>query len=214
MMSEIGIFLLFSVIWEVMITILLCKKSVKLLKKNYTVEKQMKLNVIPNNMEKNMWLSCLVIIWFSFTVSNLCQAVWTSVWVISQMRLLKYTLHPVKKKGVYPYDYMCSFDKLNDTQLPEKEYEHAQKVWETSNLKTIGDYHDLYLGYDVLLLANVFEIIRSTCLQCFKLKPCHYFTSPGLSWDAMLKMTDIKLELMTDIDIFQFIEKGTCYGIS
>lgn len=174
----------------------------------------MKLNVIPNNMEKNMWLSCLVIIWFSFTVSNLCQAVWTSVWVISQMRLLKYTLHPVKKKGVYPYDYMCSFDKLNDTQLPEKEYEHAQKVWETSNLKTIGDYHDLYLGYDVLLLANVFEIIRSTCLQCFKLKPCHYFTSPGLSWDAMLKMTDIKLELMTDIDIFQFIEKGTCYGIS
>ena len=98
-------------------------------KKNYTVEKQMKLNVIPNNMEKNMWLSCLVIGWFSLTVSNLCQAVWTSVWVISQMRLLKYTLHPVKKKWVYPYDYMCSFDKLNDTQLPEKEYEHAQKVW-------------------------------------------------------------------------------------
>ena len=67
---------------------------------------------------------------------------------------------------------------------------------------------------DVLLLADVFENFRNVCLQYYKLDPCHYFTSPGLSWDAMLKMTDIKLELMTDIDMFQFIKKGMRGGIS
>ena len=78
----------------------------------------------------------------------------------------------------------------------------------------MGDYHDLYLKSDILLLADVFENFRKTCLQYYKLDPCHYFTSPGLSWDAMLKMTDIKLELMVDIDMFQFIEKGMRGGIS
>ena len=78
----------------------------------------------------------------------------------------------------------------------------------------MGDYHDLYLGSDVLLLANVFENFRKTCLQYYKLDPCNYLTSPGLSWDAMLKMTNRKLELMTDIDMFQFIEKGLRGGIS
>ena len=78
----------------------------------------------------------------------------------------------------------------------------------------MGEYHDLYLGSDVLLLTDVFESFRKTCLQYYKLDPCHYFTSPGLSWDAMLKMTNIKLELMTDIDMFQFIEKGMRGGVS
>ena len=78
----------------------------------------------------------------------------------------------------------------------------------------MGEYHNLYLTSDVLLLADVFENFRKTCLEYYKLDPCHYFTSPGLSWDAMLKMTDIKLELMTVIDMFQFIEKGLRGGIS
>ena len=78
----------------------------------------------------------------------------------------------------------------------------------------MGQYHDFYLKSDILLLADVFENFRKTCLQSYKLDPCHYFTSLGLSWDAMLKMTDIKLELMTDIDMFQFIEKGMRGGIS
>ena len=63
-------------------------------------------------------------------------------------------------------------------------------------MKTMGEYHDLYLKSDILLLADVFENFRKTCLQYYKIDPCHYFTSPGLSWDAMLKMTGIKLELM------------------
>ena len=78
----------------------------------------------------------------------------------------------------------------------------------------MGEYHDLYLKSDILLLADVFENFRKTCLEYYKLDPCHYFTSPELSWDAMLKMTKIKLELMTDIDMFQFIEKGLRGGIS
>ena len=81
-------------------------------------------------------------------------------------------------------------------------------------IKTMGEYHDLYLVSNVLLLADVFENFRRTCMQYYKLDLCHYFTSPGLSWDAMLKMTNIKLELMTDIDMFQFIKKGMHGGVS
>ncbi|XP_068749377.1 uncharacterized protein [Montipora capricornis] len=134
----------------------------------------------------------------------------------------------MSQKGVYPYDFMDSFDKfneklpskedfysiLNDEHITDDQYKHAQNVWNTFNLKNMGEYHDLYLKSDILLLADVFENFRKTCLQYYKLDPCHYFTSPGLSWDAMLKMTDIKLELMTDIDMFQFIEKGMRGGIS
>ena len=87
-------------------------------------------------------------------------------------------------------------------------------MWNTFSLKTMGEYHDLYLKSDILLLADVFENFRKTCLEYYKLDPCHYFTSPGLSWDAMLKMTGIKLELMVDIDMFQFIEKGMRGGTS
>ena len=149
---------------------------------------------------------------------------------------LKYTskmfkdkkLNLMARKGVYPYDYMDSFEKFN-SPIPQKEeffsilnnkhisnedYEHAKNIWNTFNLKNMGEYHDLYLKSDILLLADVFENFRKTCLEYYKLDPCHYFTSPGLSWDAMLKMTDIKLELMTDIDMFQFIEKGLRGGIS
>ena len=78
----------------------------------------------------------------------------------------------------------------------------------------MGEYHDHCLVSDVLLLTDVFENFRKTYMQYYKLDPCHYFTSPGLRWDAMLKMTDIKLELMTDINMFQFIEKGMSCGVS
>ena len=149
---------------------------------------------------------------------------------------LKYTskmfkdnkLKLMAKKGVYPYDFMDSFKTfdeqlpskeeffsiLNDKHISDKDYEHAKRVWKTLKCKTMGDYHDYYLASDVVLLSDVFENFRKTCLEYYKLDPCHYFTSPGLSWDAMLKMTNIELELMTDIDMFQFIEKGLRGGIS
>ena len=135
----------------------------------------------------------------------------------------------MSQKGVYPYDHMDSFEKFDQTELATKdqfysvlndqhimndEYNHAKRVWKTFNIYTMGEYHDLYLKSDVLLLADVFENFRKTCLQYYKLDPCHYFTSPGLSWNAMLKLTNIKLELITDVDMFQFIEKGMHGGVS
>ena len=106
------------------------------------------------------------------------------------------------------------YSVLNNQHITNEEYDHARKVFQTFNIKTMGKYHDLYLKSDVLLLADVFESFRNTCLQYYKSNPCYYFTSPVLTWDTMLKMTDIKLELMIDVDMFQFIEKGMRGGVS
>ena len=78
----------------------------------------------------------------------------------------------------------------------------------------MGNYHDNYLKKDVLLLANVFEKFIAACLKFYRLDPCHYFSSPGLVWNAMLKMTGIKLEKISDIDKYLFIEQGFREGIS
>ena len=135
----------------------------------------------------------------------------------------------ILRKGVYPYEYMDSFERFNETSLPPKEafysklkdehisdddYENAKKVWEAYECKTLGDYHDLYLATDTLHLADVFENFRKTCLKHYGLDPTHYYTSPGLSWDALLKYTGIKLELLTDSNMYLFIEKGMRGGIS
>ena len=200
-------------------------------------EKQdLNINAIPNNMEKYMAFmlgnNLTFIDSFQFMSSSLDKLVSNlpkdDLIYTSQVFKGK-RLNLMSQKGVYPYDFMDSFEKFDQTELPTKdkfysilndqhitddEYDHAKKVWKTFKIKTMGEYHDLYLGSDVLLLADVFESFRKTCLQYYKLDPCHYFTSPGLSWDAMLKMTNIKLELMTDIDMFQFIEKGMRGGVS
>ena len=81
-------------------------------------------------------------------------------------------------------------------------------------MNRMGDYHDLYIKTDVLLLADIFGKFISTCLEYYKLDPCHYFSSPGLSCDAILKMTKIKLELISNTDRDLFIEKGMRIGIS
>ena len=198
-------------------------------------EKQMNINAIPNNMEKYMAFMLgnhlTFIDSFQFMSSSLEKLVSNlpkeSFKYTSQLYMGK-ELDLMTRKGVYPYDFMDSFDKfntglpakedfysiMNDEHITDDDYKHAQTVWKTFKLDNMGEYHNLYLKTDVLLLADVFENFRKTCLQYYKLDPCHYFTSPGLSWDAMLKMTDIKLELMTDIDMFQFIEKGLRGGIS
>ena len=78
----------------------------------------------------------------------------------------------------------------------------------------MGDYHDNYLKKYVLLLADVFETFIDTCLKYYGLDPCHYFSSPGVSWDAMLKMTGVQLEKISDIGKYLFIEKWLGGGIS
>jgi hypothetical protein len=135
----------------------------------------------------------------------------------------------VLRKGIYPYDYMDSFDRFDEPQLPpieafhsllkkegisETDYAHAQNVFQQFNMTSLGSYHDLYIKADVLLLADVFEAFRTTCLQQYELDPCHFYTSPGLSWASLLKMTGVELELIRDIDQMLMIEAGIRGGIS
>ena len=130
-------------------------------------------------------------------------------------------------KGVYPYKYMDNWDhfaepklppkeafysKLSDAHISDEDYTHVQKVWKAFGCKTLGKYSDLYCRTDVLLLADVFEMFRKTCLHQYGLDPAHYYTSPGLSWDALLKKTGVELELLTDYDQHLFIEKGLWGG--
>ncbi|XP_053202895.1 uncharacterized protein LOC128387677 [Panonychus citri] len=132
-------------------------------------------------------------------------------------------------KGCLPYEYMDSWDKFNETNLPsidafyshlsrktidESTYTNLQKIWDHFNCQNLGDFHDIYLKVDVLLLASIFENFRSTSLKQFGLDPCHYFSTPGLTWDAALKVTKTKLDLLTDIDMILMIENGIRGGIS
>ena len=106
------------------------------------------------------------------------------------------------------------FSKLNNSHISNEEYEYAQLIWNEFKCKNMRDYHDLYLRTDVFLLADVFENFRETCLKNYKLDPAQYFTTPGLAWDALLKKTKIKLDLLTDIDMLQMVEKGVRGGVS
>ena len=135
----------------------------------------------------------------------------------------------LQQKGIYPYEYMDAFGRFDETQLPEKEkfysslsgegitdeeYAHAQEVWATFGCQTLGNYHDLYVATDVFLLADVFENFRGVCQEKYGLDPAHYYTAPGLSWDALLKKTGVELELLTDLDMHLFIERGMRGGIT
>ena len=93
-----------------------------------------------------------------------------------------------------------------DGHINDEDYLTCKKIWNEFNMKNMGDYHDHYLKKDVLLLADVFEKFIDKCLKLYKLDACHYFSSPGLSWDGMLKMTGVKLEKIIDIDMYLFIE--------
>ena len=103
---------------------------------------------------------------------------------------------------------------LNMSNISEYDYKHAQKVWKEFELKNLGEYHDLHLKTDVLLLSNVFEAFRSTWLQHYKLDPTHFYTLPGLAWQASLKKTGVRLELLTDPDMFLMFERGSRGGLT
>ena len=140
---------------------------------------------------------------------------------ILQCDLNKFTL--LLRKGVYPYEYMDSWEKFDETTLPPKEafysnlnledisdedYAHAQKVWDVFEIKNRGEYHDLYVQSDTLLLADVFENFRNKCLEIYELDPIYFVSAPGLAWQVCLKKTGVKLELITDNDMMLMIEEG------
>ena len=104
--------------------------------------------------------------------------------------------------------------KKSDGHISLKDYLTCEKIWDKFDIKDMGDYHNHYLKKDALLLADVFKKFIDTCLKFYGLDPRHYFSFPELSWDAMLKMTGVKLENILNIDKYLFIEKGLRGGIS
>ena len=127
------------------------------------------------------------------------------------------------RKGVYPYDYVDCLKKLDETSLPPKEnfyskltregitdedYQHSHAVWKEFNIESMKNYHKLYNMSDVLLLADIFENVRSICMNHYGLDQAWYFSAPGLTRDATLKITKVQLELLSDPDMLLMIESG------
>ena len=132
------------------------------------------------------------------------------------------------RKGIYPYEYIDSRKKVNENTILPKEafyselnlegiidadYEHVKKVWKAFETKNLGEYHDFYVQCDTLSLADVFENFRDKCIEVYELDPAHFLSAPGLAWQACLKKTKAKLELLTNIDMLLMVGKGIRGGI-
>ncbi|CAB4007494.1 Gastrula zinc finger [Paramuricea clavata] len=178
---------------------------------------KMNINVVPNNMEKyisfSLGKSLVFIDSIQFMASSL-EALVSNLspedFRIVGKRWTGEDFKLVTQKGIFPYEYLDDISKLNVEGLPnrdkfysslyesevkEEDYQRALKVWDHFKMKTMRDYHDLYLETDVLLLADVFENFRRTCLENYKLDPAHYISAPSLSWDAFLKQSGEEIEL-------------------
>ena len=129
----------------------------------------------------------------------------------------------VLRKGANPFEYIDSRKKFNENTIPPKEafyselnleginnedHEHVKKVWEAFEIKSLGEYHDLYVHCDTLLLADVFENFRDKCIAIHELDPAHFLSAPGLAWKAYLKKAKVELQLLTNIDMLLIVEKG------
>ena len=132
------------------------------------------------------------------------------------------------RKGVYPYEHMDEWNKFDEKELPSKEsfysnltmedindtdYAHANNVFKKIDIKNLGEYHDLYVRSDTLLLADLFENFRNACMKNYELDSTHFVSLPGLAWQACLKKTNVELELITDYDMLLMIEDGIRGGI-
>ena len=132
------------------------------------------------------------------------------------------------RKGVYPYEYMDTWERFNEISLPSKEdfysnlnmedisdidYRHANNVFKRFILENLGDYHNLYVQSDTLLLADVFNNFRNMCIKEYELDPAHFLSLPRLAWQACLKKTNIELELSTNYDMLLMVEEGIRGGI-
>ena len=120
------------------------------------------------------------------------------------------------RKSVYPYDHMNEWERFKEIALPKREklynrlnieditevdYVHAKKVYKDFEIKNLGEYRDLYLKSNVLLLADVFENFRKTVLEIYELDPAKFISTPSLVWKTALKKTQVKLDLIADTDM-------------
>ena len=132
------------------------------------------------------------------------------------------------RKGVYPYEYADTWERFSEISLPSKEdfysnfsmedisdidYRHANNVFKVFKLENLGDYHDLYVQSDTLLLADVFNNFRDMCLKEYELDSAHFLSLPGLAWQVCLRKTNIELELLTDYDMLLMVGEGIRRGI-
>ena len=135
----------------------------------------------------------------------------------------------MKRKGVFPYEWLTTtekfkcenlppkedfFSKLNQEGISQNDHDFAQNVWQEFQMKNMGEFHDKYLLADVLLLADVIQEFRKVCKKHYDLDPPWFFTSPGLAWEAALKESKVKMDLLTDPDQLLFFERGIRGGIS
>ena len=112
------------------------------------------------------------------------------------------------RKGVYPFEYIDSWERFNETSLPpkkcfyselnledisDKDHSHAQKVWEEFEIRNLGEYHDLYVQTGTSLLADVYEKFRDKCIEIYELDPSHFLSAPGLVWQACLKKCKFRI---------------------
>ena len=130
----------------------------------------------------------------------------------------------LSRKGVYPYEYMDSWERFDETSLPDKEafysslnmeditdvdYRHARRVFKNLNNKNLGDCHNFYVQGHTLLLADVFENFRNKFIEIYELDPAHFLPAPGLAWQACLKKTEIELKLLTDANMLLMVSCNT-----
>ena len=105
------------------------------------------------------------------------------------------------------------YTKLNTKYIADLDYNHAKRICKDFEIKNMGEYHDLHLKSDILLLADVFENLRKMCSEIYELHPAKVLSAPQLAWQAALKKTKVKLELLTDIDMFLIVDKGIRGGL-
>ena len=177
-----------------------------------------------DNLIKDKCLSCNKI--YSNKIDEKLKNRFKNTFKFSNNDINKFIL--LLRIDVCPYEYMDEWEKFNETSLPEKEefcsilnmtdvtdaaYMHAQRVYKDFEIKNLGEYHDLYLKNYTLLLADVFENFRDMCLKIHHLDPTKFLSALRLAWQAALEETEVKLELLTDIDMLLMVEKGIRGGI-
>ena len=110
-------------------------------------------------------------------------------------------------------DEKTAYSNLNIKNITDVDYRHAKRVFKEFNIKNLGGYRDLYVESDTLLLADVSQNFRSKRIEIYELDPAHFLSASGLTWQACLKLTKIKLELLTDNDMLLMVEKGIRGGV-